>query len=210
MHVCSSVRYLGFFFSTCNVLVALIFLEETLHTKKKRRSNSRDNSDSSVILSEDSGIELMRQERDQEVDDSDVEMVQIAESDIDSQSDFEVVSSDTELLIESRRRRPQRTKLPGTTALCRKAREKTQEYKDDFHSCVSCCVGIKECSSTKARDVFLEKLKAIAAKLKEMFTLLRDGRVLISTSLYGLFAFASIMSQEVSPTHNTIILYIGL
>ncbi len=104
---------------------AFLFLEETLYTKKKnkRRKNSSpeescvetiltgDRIDSAGSMqSNDSGIELLPGDK----IDSDTEMIDLsnddpnpdgivmAESDIDTDSDFERVNSDTELLLSER------------------------------------------------------------------------------------------------------------
>ena len=105
-------------------VAAFLFLEETLYTKKNKRRKSSSPEESSVetsltgdrvdssgsMQSNDSGIELLPGDK----IDSDTEMIDLsndnpspdgimmAESDVDTDSDFERVNSDTELLVSER------------------------------------------------------------------------------------------------------------
>ena len=132
-----------------------------------------------------------------EADESDVELlvpsqtIQIVESDIDSQSDFENVSSDTELLLDERR---EEVRFQNKLGLLGRAKRNLLSYRQQCKSCVTCCL---DCTPRKACMLVGTKLRAGGSKLKMMLRLIRDRRVIISTSLYGLLAFATIITQEV-------------
>ena len=188
---------------------AFFFLDETLHTKAKKRPTSRAeaSSDSDHHLpSLDSGIEMIQQGEVTDADDSDVEMlvpseaVRIVESDIDSQSDFENVSSDTELLIEERR---EEVRIQNAIGRVGRAKRNLVRYRQQCTSCVTCCL---DCTPRKACTLVGTKLRAGGSKMKLMLRLIRDRRVIISTLLYGMLAFATIIVQEVCYSAN--ILYV--
>ena len=63
-------------------------------------------------------------------------------------------------------------------------------------SCImtTCCL---DCTLRKVCTLVGTKLRDGWSKLKMMLRLMYDRRVIISTSLYGTLAFASIMTQEV-------------
>ena len=186
-----------------------MFLDETLHTKKKRKKSRRvsDQSD----CSQSSDIEMKKQGSGErtETNDSEIEMngtaSLIAESDIDSQSDFEIVSaesSDVELLVRApqhskRRRWITRIKNAPSKA-AERAKEGLRHYRQECISCVMWWTQCKcECSVEKTKSYVVEKSKAGIAKLKMMLNLLRDRRVLLSTGLYGLLGFPTVLSDEV-------------
>ena len=186
--------------------VAFVFLDETLHTKKKKKISRRvsDQSD----CSQSSDIEMKSGDQ-VETDDSEIEMngtaTLIAESDIDSQSDFEIVSaesSDVELLVRvprhnKRKRWIAKVKNAPSKVVVR-AKEGLHHYRQQCVSCVTWCTQCKcECSVEKTKSYVVEKSKAGVAKLKMMLNLLRDRRVLLSTGLYGLLGFITIISNEV-------------
>ena len=202
--------------------VAYLFLDETLHTKKKKGGSQREQegvsgqSDSSQLdssqVSSNSDIEMVKQ--DGETEDSDVEMQQlsgasdlIVESDIDSQSDYEVVSaesSDVELLLrvpehkKHRRRRVTRVRNYAPSEVAVRVKERAHHYQKQCVLCMSWCTHCKEeCTLQNTRSFVVSKLKAGVAKLKTMITLLRDRKVLLSTVLYGLTSCISITSNEV-------------
>ena len=126
------------------------------------------------------------------------ETIQIVESDIDSQSDFEDVSSSTELLLEERLRNTrnfkEQVKFRGSLGFLGRAKHKVRSCSQQCTSCITCCL---ECTPRKACTMICTKLKAGGSRLKMMLGLIRDRRVIISTSLYGILAFGSIISQEV-------------
>ena len=186
---------------------AYFFLDETLHTKIKNRRGSRSeaSSDSDPLLSPslDSGIEMSQQGEVTDAEESDVEplvlseTIQIVESDIDSQSDFEDVSSSTELLLEERRNAPdfkEQVKYRNTLGFLGRTKYKLRSCNQQCKSCITGCLA---CTPKKACTLIDTKLRAGWSKLKMMLSLIRDRRVIVSTSLYGILAFASIMSQEV-------------
>ena len=207
--------------------VAYLFLDETLHTKKKKGGSQREQegvsgqSDSSQLdssqldssqVSSNSDIEMVKQ--DGETEDSDVEMQQlsgasdlIVESDIDSQSDYEVVSaesSDVELLLrvpehkKHRRRWVTRVRNYAPSKVAVRVKERAHHYQKQCIVCVTWCTHCKEeCTPQNTRSFVVRKLKAGVAKLKMMLTLMRDRRVLLSTMLYGLMAGITIISSEV-------------
>ena len=186
-----------------------MFLDETLHTKKKKKKSRRVSDQSDCSLSSD--IEMRQQGSGErtETDDSEIEMngttSLIAESDIDSQSDFEIVSaesSDVELLVRApqhskRRRWITRIKNAPSKA-AERAKEGLRHYREQCISCVMWCTQCKcECSVEKTKSYVVKKSKAGVAKLKMMLGLLRDRRVLLSTGLYGLLGFTTVLSNEV-------------
>ena len=157
--------------------VAFVFLDETLHTKKKGGSHREqegvsDQSDSSHV-SCNSGIEMMKQDaygEEVERDDSDAEMQHltgtsklIAEGDLDSQSDDEVSSGD------------------GCIPF------------------VMWCTHCKEeFTPRNTRSFVVGKLKSGVAKLKMLLALMCDRRVLFSVVLCGLVSCIAVTSNEVS------------
>lgn len=189
--------------------VAFMFLDETLHTKKKKKKSRRDSDQSDCSQSSD--IEMKRQGSGErtETNDSEIEMngtaSLIAESDIDSQSDFEIVSaesSDVELLVrvpQHNKRRRWITKVKNAPSkAAERAKEELHHYRQQCVSCVMWCTQCKcECSVEKTKSCVMEKSKAGLCKLKMMLGLLRDRRVLLSTGLYGLLGFTTVLSNEV-------------
>ena len=189
-----------------SLTVAFMFLDETVHTKKKKKKSRRVSDQS-----ESSDIEMKKQGSGEgtETDDSEIEMngtaSLIAESDIDSQSDFEIVSaesSDVELLVQvpqHNKRRRWITKVKNAPSkAAERAKEGLHHYRQQCISCVMWCTQCKcECSVEKTKSYVVEKSKAGVAKLKMMLSLLRDRRVLLSTGLYGLLGFTTILSNEV-------------
>ena len=189
--------------------VAFVFLDETLHTKKKKKISRRvsDQSDSS----QSSDVEMRKQGSGEqlETDDSEIEMngtaSLIAESDIDSQSDFEIVSaesSDVELLVRAPRHNKRRRWIAkvknAPSKVVVRAKKRFHHYRQQCVSCVMWWTQCKcECSVEKTKSYVVEKSKAGVAKLKMMLNLLRDRRVLLSTGLYGLLGFITIISNEV-------------
>ena len=186
-----------------------MFLDETLHTKKKKKISRQvsDQSDSS----QSSDIEMKKQGSGEQVetDDSEIEMngtaTLIAESDIDSQSDFEIVSaesSDVELLVRMPRHNKRKWWIAkvknAPSKVVVRAKEGLHHYRQLFVSCVMWCTQCKcECSVEKTKSYAVEKSKAGVAKLKMMLNLLRDRRVLLSTGLYGIIGFITIITIEV-------------
>ena len=133
------------------------FLDETLHTKiKKRRTSSSElNSDSDHLLPSL---------------DPDNEMSNWQQGEVTDADEFLGLLDGVKL--------------------------KSWDCSQQCESCIiiTCCL---DCTPRKACRLVGEKLRAGVSKLKMMLPLIYDRRVIISTSLYGILAFASIMTQEV-------------
>ena len=186
-----------------------MFLDETLNTKKKKKKSRRDSDQSDCSQSSD--IEMKKQGSGEraEINDSEIEMngtaSLVAESDIDSQSDFEIVSaesSDVELLVrvpQHNKRRRWITKVKNVPSkAAERAKEGLRHYRQECISCVMWCTQCKcECSVEKTKSYVMEKSRAGLGKLKMMLKLLRDRRVLLSTGLYGLLGFTTVLIDEV-------------
>ena len=191
--------------------VAFMFLDETLHTKKKKKKSQAEQVSDQSDCSQSADIEMKKQGSGgrTETNDSEIEMngtaSLIAESDIDSQSDFEIVSaesSDVELLVrvpQHNKRRRWITKVKNAPSkAAERAKEELHHYRQQCISCVMWCTQCKcECSVEKTKSFVMEKSKAGLCKLKMMLGLLRDRRVLLSTGLYGLLGFTTVLSNEV-------------
>ena len=188
-----------------------MFLDETLHTKKKKKKSQAEQVSDQSDCSQSADIEMKKQGSGErtETNDSEIEMngtaSLIAESDIDSQSDFEIVSaesSDVELLVrvpQHNKRRRWITKVKNAPSKAtERAKEGLHHYRQECISCVMWCTQCKcECSVEKTKSCVMEKSKAGLGKLKMMLGLLRDRRVLLSTGLYGLLGFTTVLSDEV-------------
>ena len=204
--------------------VAYVFLDETLHTKKKggsqrEQEGASGQSDSSHV-SCNSDIEMMTQDGEEvETANSDAELGGtsdlIAESDIDSQSDYEVVSaesSDVELLLRvpehkkhRRRRLLNRVRNYAPSKVAVRAKERAHHYRKQCISCATWCTHCKEeCTPRSTRSFVVGKVKAGVAKLKMMLLLMLDRRVLLSTMLYGVIACITIISNEVCKSRATV------
>ena len=210
------------------VSVTWLFLDETLH-KTKSVSEDVANIGRSSPSNEDSGIGL--NPASQSVDDSDTEMIDlttaaaadskqlettaIVDSDIDTESDFESVTSDTELLIQTN------TNLQGEpTKLHRKKLQSIlsslnplplfitikNRFSDCFRTlviCFTCIASCELCSKLKAggwRCTPQGLRSGAATRLKQLgqtARLLADRRIFLSVSLYGLTSFIFIMQNEV-------------
>ena len=169
----------------------------------------------------DSGVELLSQG---DIDDSDTEMIDLtpsetdteqlimAESDIDTESDFETVTSDTELLIRERNEientnaqslQRRRTLKDHCNPLASLAKMKTRLLNcfSSLAACVTCIANYDykvKCTPRNTRSVTITKLKQSGQSLKRTVWLLFDRRVALSICLYAMFAFLSIVSREVN------------
>lgn len=148
--------------------------------------------------SDTSGVELMSRgtsEQDLDLMDSDGVTVQVAESDIDSSSDFERVPSDTELLIKHMPRTAQQRRQPVLHNPLTKMKDRLRGCQ---RSCsVRCTPCSLECIRISTKKIVTKMFLTGGTKLKNALLLLRDRRVLISTALYGLMSFFTIISNEV-------------
>lgn len=172
-----------FVYNTC--VAAFLFLEETLYTKKnKKRKNSSpeessvetsltgDRVDSSGSMqSNDSGIELLPGDK----IDSDTEMIDLsndnpspdgimmAESDVDTDSDFERVNSDTELLLSERLEARKLSKSQNQNYTCSRLRSCFTKFRKH---CVPECI-FTECAPTQcygsARHSVTDSYESIVA-----------------------------------------------
>ena len=204
--------------------VAYVFLDETLHTKKKggsqrEQEGASGQSDSSHV-SCNSDIEMMTQDGEEvETANSDAELGGtsnlIAESDIDSQSDYEVVSaesSDVELLLRvpehkkhRRRRLLNRVRNYAPSKVAVRVKERAHHYQRQCVLCATWCTHCREeCTPRSTRSFVVGKVKAGVAKLKMMLLLMLDRRVLLSTMLYGVIACITIISNEVCKSRATV------
>ena len=243
-----SLKALIFNFS---IIAAFFLLEETHHTKKRsiqkrddceensssssdtRSTNLETNDSSGSLLSNDSGIELKMNGNDSdtelidvtqsEIDDHDDEIVMM-ESDIDTDSDFERTSSDTELLIHERRTsdtHSNRSKCSNfvkrfvPSCLIRECGPvqcygRVRNSLADSYGCVKMCMKcLKECGkshhrkrSWTLREVRDQSKRTIKRTYQSVLNLIHlillDRRVFLSTLLYGVFAFFTIITIEVN------------
>lgn len=201
-------------------VAAYLFLDETLHTKKKKRdSNEREKETSS-----DSGIELSKQVQDDEVEvavESNIAMAMdrsdsavVMESDIDTESEAGILSfdesatSDTELLMNverdservgDRRKRFHKVKQWAAswspTVIARTYRHRASVC---WTSCGVCMAACSSCTPRQVTRFMAAKLRAFLHKLLEMAKLMMDRRVFLSTSLYSLLGGIAVMLNEVT------------
>ena len=199
-----------------------VFLEETLH-KAKGATNSSTNSDSEVTNSSDSGIELtgQLQEEDQEMREvgdgqemnSQKASLLVMESDVDSEPDVGVLSfdeeatSDTELLInedhsseeEGRggrvaRRIRQWSASRSPTVVVRQTRNTANRCRVGCGVCVTDCLN---CTPKQAGLYLAVKIRVLLHKLLEVARLIKDRKVLLSTTIYGVYGGIQVMTMEV-------------
>ena len=238
-------------FNALLFIAGFFLLEESLHTKKRsiqkrddceensscscdtHSTNLETNDSSGSLLSNDSGIALKMNSSDSdtelidvtqsEINDHDDEMIMI-ESDIDTDSDFEQASSDTELLIHERRTsdvHSSRSKCSNfvkrfiPSCLIRECGPqqcygRVRNSLVDSYGCVKMCTKcLKESGKSHPRkrswtlgEVRGQSKRTIKKMCQSMLNLIRlillDRRVLLSTLLYGVFAFFTIITIEVN------------
>ena len=231
-------------------VAGFFLLEESLHTKegslKKRDSHPGCEEDSSTgsdpysisletndssgsLLSNDSGIELKMNGSDSDTELIDVtqskiydhdDELMIVESDTDTDSDFERVNSDTELLVSEH-------KTSNTTSKCSKVVKhfipsclvsecgphqcygRVRNSLMDSYRCVVVCVEcFKGCgkshhhgtwSTGEVRDHSKSTfVKRMYRSVLNLICLILDRRVFLSTLLYGVLAFFAIICNEVN------------
>ena len=200
---------LSLFFSA-----ASIFLEETLH-KTKAESSSR--GDSEGQSSTDSGIELSGQiqeggeltgDKERLIPSSDDAALVVMESDVDSESDGGILSfdedatSDTELLANTGivRERGRRWKLRqwadswSPNVVVRRTQMKAGRCWTRCGACVADCIN---CTPKQVGLFLVGKFKVLLHKLLEVVRLITDRKVIISTSLYGMYGSLQVMASEV-------------
>ena len=160
-----------------------------------------------------------------EIDDDDLIIV---ESDVDTDSDFERVNSDTELLllencanstsVGSTRTRflftSPKSRLHGCLSSCLSSQCGPRQWYDrvrnsltDTYGClVGCVASLRVCGKCRQRRKWtpgevrgqtVKKLKRLRHSVVNLVRLIFDRRIFVSTFLYGLLAFFTIMCQEV-------------
>lgn len=194
-------------------LAASLFLDETLH--KTRRAGSSGEAEGQN--SSDSGIELSTQLQDDGSHEEDKDcLIQrtsaslaVMESDVDSESDGilsfdEDVTSDQELLVNTQRdplkRKKWRIRFRQSIAswspnkVLRRTRNSVGKCWAGCGACATQCI---KCSPEQAGLFLIAKLKVLLHKLVEIVQLVKDRRVILSTSLYGLYGGLHVMVNEV-------------
>lgn len=130
------------------------------------------------------------------------------ESDIDSESDGGILSfdedatSDTELLANAGRirERGRHRNLRrwadswSPNMVVRRTQQKAGRYWTWCSSCVTDCIN---CTPKKVGLFLVGKLKVLLHKLLEVVRLITDRKVIVSTSLYGMFGFLDVIATEV-------------
>ena len=225
-----------------------------MHTKKRRSSFQRSKEEeeeseelgeaatlvakdsSSSLRSNDSGIEMMKNAARLDRVDSDTELIDVTqpeiddddlimvESDIDTDSDFERVNSDTELLYKENKNKQLKFDDRGNESKCsisprlcvpeclvsqcgpRQCYGSVRNSLLDTYECVAVSLEhLKGCCSCHQRKwtpggvkgQAAGKLKGTRRSIVNLARLVLDRRVFLSTYLYGQLAFFSIMCQEV-------------
>ena len=206
-------------------LAAFIFLDETLH-KSSRGGYGDDGSDSERKDSTDSGIELSRQlqEDDEQRNEEEARMMPGAmgspvmmESDIDSESDGGVLSfdesaaaSDTELLINEDRSTERNRRRGRVRGRVRRLRQWTASWSPHvvvrqtrsrgsvcWTRCGTRATACLDCTPRKFGMFLMTRLKVLLHKLLEVARLMKDRKVVLSTSLYGIYGSLAVMLNEV-------------
>ena len=136
--------------------------------------------------------------------DLDCQVPLIVESDMDSESDPEAVASDTELLINERRRE----RRSESWVKFRNPRDyfnDTRARVAGCHAgCVACAVAChsfswkQQVTREKVKEYARRKAQTGLSRTKQVLLLLLDRRVFFSTTIYGLLGFLSLIGQEVS------------
>ena len=212
-------------------IAAWLFLDETLHRKKKKPHQYEPSDQSDEISTpsqntDDSGIELsasdplmtpVREDSDTEMvdlsptdniqNDQDNDPILMADSDIDTDNDFDLISSDTELMIRERGGSGNKRQCPRK--LCFNPLYPCIKFKERIIDCVATPIAIitylwstEKRGSWSPRKAFSKetisrKTKSALQSVKRTGGLMLDRRVFLGTFLYGLYAFIGIMSVEV-------------
>ena len=224
--------------------VGFLLLEESLQSVKRRERKDSDSNhertsnktgaaletedSASSLQSGDSGIELssgvkMNNESDAnkqpEMDDDELTMM---ESDIDTDSNFDTIDPDTELLMKEHRdldgskinsHLSRYSKSSITSCLLRECGSRqccgrVRNSLMDSYGCVVLCVerlkGCGNCHHSKqwrlgeVRGQAKVKLRKTRQSILTFIRLILDRRVFLSTLLYALLAFFTIMCNEVN------------
>ena len=187
------------------------------------------NESSSSLRSNDSGIELLSSAK-LSKDYSETELIDVTqsetdddelimpESDIDTDSDFERVDSDTELLIKEAKNLDSRhsnssvlsrfcipeclVRQCGPHQCYSSVRNSLMDSYGSVVLCVRCLKGCGSChhrnlTPGEPRNQAIEKLTRLSHSVLNLVRLILDRRVFLTTLLYGLFAFIGIICIEV-------------
>lgn len=190
---------------------ATIFLDETLHKTKKTSSTHETEGQNST----DSGIELSAQLQDDDPHAGDRDSLipgqsaslAVMESDVDSESDGGILSfdeeatSDQELLVNTQRQRKNkrwRIRQSAASWSPNQVLRRTQNRAGKcWAGCGACATQCINCTPKQVGLFLVARLKALLLKLLEIGRLLKDRRVILSTSLYGLYGGLHVMVNEV-------------
>ena len=208
-------------------LAGFIFLDETLHKSSRggdgddgSDSERKDSTDSGIELSR------QLQEDDEQRNEEEARMMPGAvgspvmmESDIDSESDGGVLSfdesaaaSDTELLINEdrsteRNRRRGRGRGRGRVRRLRQwtaswsphvvVRQTRSRGSVCWTRCGARATACLDCTPRKFGMFLMTRLKVLLHKLLEVARLMKDRKVVLSTSLYGIYGGIAVMLNEV-------------
>ena len=186
--------------------------------------DSSENS-SDTPISNDSGIELVQskttdtgvdfgldaesvrfssiKDTDDDTEDDRASLV-MSESDLNTDSEYEV-SSDVELLRNARLRKWVNKKhkercFRTISKLTRKVLQRLSECVSAFYTCAMClCMfDYSKFRTDNLRKVVTNKGQSLCYGLLSTFMLMRDRKVFLSVSLYGIIAFLGIITTEVS------------
>ena len=180
----------------------------------------------SSLQSGDSGIELLSGVKminlDTNVQPEINDELIMMESDIDTDSDLETINSDTELLVEKHRdsdgskahshsSRYSKSSIPSCLiAECgpRQCSGRVRNSLVDSYGCIMVCVEcLKGCDKShnskqwtpgEVRGQAKAKLRKARQSMLNFIRLILDRRVFLSTLLYALLAFFTIMCNEVN------------
>lgn len=188
---------------------AAIFLDETLHKTKKTSSSHETEGQNST----DSGIELSAQLQDDDshAGDSDCLIpgqsasLAVMESDVDSESDGGILSfdegatSDQELLVNTQRQRKNKIwRIRHASWSPNQVIRRTQNRAGKcWTGCGACATQCINCTPKQVGLFLVARLKVLLLKLLEIIRLMKDRRVVLSTSLYGLYGGLHVMVNEV-------------
>lgn len=194
-----------------------------MHKSKRDSTGDSSTDESEGQTSIDSGIELSRQLlKDEESCDSNGDnllapnsSLAVMDSDIDSDADGTLITSDTELLINERQetrttehgrmlkiRRWSASWSPNMVAS--RARNKAGQCSMCCGACVTSCIN---CTPKQFALFTVTKLKLLLHKLVEVARLMTDRKVILSASIYGVYGALHVMANEVTYTIISTLFY---
>ncbi|XP_064385510.1 uncharacterized protein LOC135334305 isoform X2 [Halichondria panicea] len=199
----------GVFLGFISLSSTWLFMDETLH-KKKKHSTFSDDSDIDLVSADppgqESDTEMVDLMKDGQSEDAiDRQPLLMAESDMDT-DDHDMVSSDTELLVRERRPRTKCPRPPSCNPLypCIKFKERVTDCVAIPIAMYRYLLNYRKRGSWSPQETFSGKnvsrfAKRMCGGLKQRVKLMADRRVFFSTLMYGIFAFIGIMSLELIP-----------